>query len=92
MPDWISGTIPMRGWQAALMTLATQFLASYLVNIMSYRMLRRLYRLFRTRRWEDGGQLYQKVFRIRIWKDYIPAIGAFDKKQLVSHPDSAYAS
>lgn len=92
MPDWISGTLPLRGWQAALMTLATQFLASYLVNIMSYRMLRRLYRLFRTRRWEDGGQLYQKVFRIRIWKDYIPAIGAFDKKQLASHPDSAYVS
>lgn len=32
------------------------------------------------------------MFRIRIWKDYIPAIGAFDKKQLASHPDSAYVS
>ena len=61
-------------------------------NILSYGALRRLYRLFRPWRWEDGGQIYQKVFRIRIWKDYIPAVGAFDKKQLAANPDTAYVS
>ena len=92
MPGWISGIFPLRGWRAALLTLLTQFLSSYLVNILSYGALRRLYGLFRPWRWEDGGQIYQKVFRIRIWKDYIPAVGTFDKKQLAANPDTAYVS
>lgn len=29
-------------------------------------------RLFRARRWERGGRLYENVFRVRAWKDLLP--------------------
>ena len=32
--------------------------------------------LFRTRRWEQGGEVYARVFMIRHWKDALPEAGA----------------
>lgn len=45
--------------------------------------------LFRERRWERGGRLYETVFRIKSWKDRLPdgaALfkGGFRKKRLRS--------
>ena len=28
--------------------------------------------LYRCRNWESGGRFYEKVFRIRVWKDLLP--------------------
>ncbi len=90
--SFIRSFIPLHGWRAALVTLITQFLASYIVNLMPYSLLFRLYPLFRPRSWENGGLIYQKLFHIRAWKDYIPAVGAFDKKHINAHPDNDYLS
>jgi glycosyl-4,4'-diaponeurosporenoate acyltransferase len=35
--------------------------------------------LFRTRRWERGGEVYERVFGIRRWKDALPEAGAMFK-------------
>ncbi len=35
--------------------------------------------LFRTRNWEDNGEIYDKVFRIRKWKKLLPDGGALTK-------------
>jgi glycosyl-4,4'-diaponeurosporenoate acyltransferase len=33
--------------------------------------------LFRSRRWERNGEIYQKLFRVRNWKDRLPEAGSF---------------
>jgi glycosyl-4,4'-diaponeurosporenoate acyltransferase len=44
--------------------------------------------LFRTRAWEAGGRLYERVFRIRAWKEHLPDAaewmrhGSFPKRHL----------
>lgn len=35
--------------------------------------------LFRTRRWEHDGELYERVFRIRSWKESLPEAGGMFK-------------
>ncbi len=35
--------------------------------------------LFRTRRWERGGEIYERVFRIRRWKESLPEAGGMFK-------------
>lgn len=35
--------------------------------------------LYRCRRWEKGGEIYQQVFRVRSWKRYLPDGGALIK-------------
>jgi len=35
--------------------------------------------LYRCRKWEDGGKIYQKIFRVRNWKKYLPDGGALIK-------------
>ena len=90
--SFLRSLIPLYGWRAAFVTIVTQFLASYIVNIMPYGMLFKLYPLFRSRKWEDNGRIYQRIFHIRAWKDYVPAIGSFDKKHINAHPDTGYLS
>ena len=51
---------------------------------------------FRTRTWEHRGRLYQKLFRIRHWKDRVPdgaswLKGGFPKARLLRR-DPAYLS
>mgnify|MGYP000860136703 FL=1 len=33
--------------------------------------------LFKTRKWEKNGLVYEKVFKIRSWKDHFPSGAAF---------------
>ena len=84
--------LPLYGWRAALVTIVTEFLASYIVNLLPYSLLYRIYPHFRPRLWEKDGKIYQSVFRIRSWKEYIPAVGSFDKKHMNAHPDRSYLS
>lgn len=35
--------------------------------------------LFKSRNWEDNGKIYQKVFRVRKWKKFLPDGGAMIK-------------
>ncbi len=49
--------------------------------------------LFKPRAWEEGGRIYQKLFRIRQWKNLLPdAAPWFDgfAKGKLSHRDPAY--
>jgi glycosyl-4,4'-diaponeurosporenoate acyltransferase len=50
--------------------------AGYLTNRLTVRMFERDGWLYRTRRWERGGLVYERVFRIRRWKDALPEAGA----------------
>lgn len=36
--------------------------------------------LFRERKWEHGGTIYQKLFNIKKWKDKLPELSDFIKK------------
>ncbi|MEI8199603.1 MAG: hypothetical protein WCG21_06055 [Eubacteriales bacterium] len=35
--------------------------------------------IYRSRKWEDEGKIYQKIFKIRSWKKYLPDGGALMK-------------
>lgn len=78
----VRARLPISGWPVIVIIITTQFIASYVVNLYSYKALARLYPLFRTRAFEKKGAIYEKYFKIKLWKDYIPAIGSFDKKNL----------
>ena len=44
-------------------------------------------RLYKTRKWERGGKIYEKVFKVRLWKRLLPDGAAvfkegFEKKKL----------
>jgi len=48
--------------------------------------------LFRTRRWEKGGDLYMRLFRVRKWKSRLPSGGivfknGFSMKQVASRQE-----
>lgn len=34
---------------------------------------------FRDKKWEDGGRIYQKVFKIKVWKKLMPELSDFIK-------------
>ena len=74
--------LPVDGWPLVLIIILTQFIASYLVNLLSYRSLMRIYPIFKTRKWEKNGSIYQTLFHVKGWKEYIPSIGFFDKKNI----------
>ena len=82
MPGWLAAILPISGWPIVLIIIITQFIASYLVNLLSYRSLMKIYPTFKCRRWEDNGKIYQKVFKIKSWKEFIPSVGSFDKKNM----------
>lgn len=82
MPRWVANIFPIKGWPLVLIIILTQFIASYLVNLLSYRNLMKLYPIFKSRKWEDEGKIYQRLFYVKTWKEYIPSVGSFDKKNV----------
>ena len=92
MERLIDSFCPMRGWPVAAIVILTQFIASYLVNLLPYSALRTIYPFLRPMRWERNGQIYQSLFHIRAWKDYIPAVGQFDKKNMKASLTPPYVS
>ncbi len=78
----LSAKLPISGWPVIIIIITTQFISSYLVNLISYMKLKAVYPLFKTRKFEKKGQIYEKYLKIKLWKDYVPAIGSFDKKNL----------
>ena len=60
---------PLSGWPVAVLVILSQILSSYLVNILSYNALYKLYPYFRLHKVEQNGDIYQKLFRIRSWKE-----------------------
>ncbi len=84
--------LPLRGWRAGLMVIISQIIASVLVNMLSYESLLKLYHVLKPFSWEKNGRVYEKLFHIKAWKDYVPSVGAFDKKNLSMNPDKEYLS
>ncbi len=46
--------------------------------------------LYRTRAWERGGSIYQRLFRVKVWKSWLPSggpvfRGGFSMRRIVSH-------
>lgn len=46
--------------------------------------------IYKTRKWENKGEIYQKIFRVRKWKKYLPDGGAilksgYKKRNLTSY-------
>ena len=67
----------------------------YFVHRISTARLSRDWWFHRERRFERGGRLYERTFRIKTWKKWLPEAGAlfaggFDKKQLRQPRDDAY--
>lgn len=51
--------------------------------------------LFRERKWEKGGEIYEKLFKVRKWKGYLPDGGAvtkngYRKKNFKDHTKKGY--
>ena len=82
MMERFAKLFPIEGWSLVLIIILTQFIASYLVNLLSYRSLMKIYPSFKSRKWEKNGNIYQKIFHVKGWKEYIPSIGSFDKKNI----------
>ena len=62
--------IPLRGLPLAILVIASMFLSSFIVNSLEYKDLKKLYPLYKTRKWEKNGKIYQKYFKVKQWKDY----------------------
>lgn len=88
----MKGLFPLQGWKAGVTVIISQIIASVIVNAMDYSILYRILPWLRPFGWERNGKIYDSVFRIRRWKDYIPSVSAFDKKELASSPDAGYLS
>lgn len=88
----IRNFIPLQGWKAGLVIIISQIAASIIVNLLSYRTLSKILPVLKPFSWEKDGDIYEKLFHIRAWKDYIPSVSAFDKKNLSMNPDKAYLS
>lgn len=66
----------------------------YLSHRLSFEALNCLSRILRTRSWEQGGILYQRLFRVKTWKSLLPSggtifPGGFSLKRVESF-DRAY--
>jgi len=52
-------------------------------------------RLYKTRRWEQEGLIYRKLFNVRLWKKYLPDgaamfKGGFPKKHILPNREADY--
>ena len=63
---------------------ALHILASLIANNLSYKALASMRLHLSERRWEDNGKTYQRLFCIRAWKDHVPSVGRFDKRNFQS--------
>ena len=86
----LKSSFPVSGWKAAALIILSQIVASHIVNRMSYTTLKRIHPLLRPLSWEKNGRFYDNVFHIRQWKDYIPSVSSFNKKNLSPNPDITY--
>lgn len=73
---------PLTIFPTILLVIGSMFLSSFIANALGYEKLKKLYPVFQTRGWEKEGQLYQKIFKVKAWKEHIPSISSFDKKNL----------
>lgn len=73
---------PLEGWPLAVMIVLSMILSSVIVNKMNYEFLSKIYYFFRIRPIEKDGMIYEKYFKIRKWKEYVPSVSSFDKKHL----------
>lgn len=52
--------------------------------------------LFRERAWENNGQIYQNIFRVRVWKRFMPELSDFIKsifpKKTIKEYNTLYLS
>jgi len=66
-----------------LFDLGILVIDSIVVTLLSTKLPERYYDyrnwLFRERKWEQSGQFYQRVFRVKSWKDRLPEISDFIK-------------
>ncbi len=78
--------------KATRMNLLVFILFSVILTLLAEKMPHGLYNykkwLYRERKWEDGGRLYERVFFVKKWKAHLPDIGdflkwRFSKKHLV---------
>lgn len=69
-------------WKLLFLIAVLHIAASFFINRLSYRRLASLRLFLSTKSWEHDGEIYNTVFRIRLWKDYVPSAGPFDKKDL----------
>lgn len=82
LTGFIRNQKPLTIFPTILLILGSMFLSSFIANALGYGKLKRLYPLFQTRGWEKEGQLYQKIFKVKSWKEHVPSISSFDKKNL----------
>ena len=66
LPDWLTVASFFIVWPIL------QYGISLLVNRIPHRWFRPAGTWFRTHRFEDGGHIYQQLFRIRRWKKRLP--------------------
>lgn len=83
--------------KATRMNLLLFILFSVILTLLAEKMPRGIYNykkwLYRERKWEDGGRIYERVFFVKKWKSHLPDIGdilkwRFSKKHLADvHTD-----
>lgn len=56
--------------------VVVQIAPGFVTHHLPRRLFERDSGLYRTRRWEAGGAIYQRLFRVRKWKDRLPEAGA----------------
>ncbi|MDR1914144.1 MAG: hypothetical protein LBQ68_06665 [Clostridiales bacterium] len=64
--------------------LVTFFMFSVIHTMLSFiyppKWLNPRNRYFRDRRWEQKGNFYQRIFRVKFWKDSLPELSDYIKK------------
>ena len=64
--------------------IGLHFLAAFIANGLSYRQLASIRLHLQPHEWEENGEIYQRLFAVRSWKDHVPTAGPFDKSRLKS--------
>lgn len=58
-----------------------QFIASFIANRLDVSFYSNNNILFNTKKWEKDGEIYQKVFRVKSWKERMPDSSFFNKNK-----------
>ncbi len=83
------GVLPLSLSSVVAITIASQILAAWVADHLSYDQLETWRQRLRARGWEQDGAVYQKWCRVKAWKPLIPDAGVtspykFRKKHLKS--------
>ena len=81
------GTESVRLW---ILLVFTQLAASLVSDHLPYSQLSTLKVALHLHQWEQEGYLYQHLFHIRIWKDWVPVLGDHFQKDHLNKNDPAY--